>query len=80
MVVALSLVRRQLHQRIIALSLEHVTDARRKHREKMRKITLAAVCALKVKAEKVPEGICSFARAVDAASLSAPWDGNVAQR
>ena len=30
--------------------------------------------------KKVPEGICSFARAVDAASLSAPWDGNVAQR
>ena len=52
MVVALSLVEGRLDQRIRSLSLEHVTDARRKHSEKMRKITLAAVCALKVKAKK----------------------------
>ena len=52
MVVALSLVEGRLDQQIRSLSLEHVTDARRKHREKMRKITLAAVCALKVKARR----------------------------
>ena len=52
MVVALSLVRRKLHQRIRALSLEHVTDAKRKHSEKMREITLTTVYALKVKAKR----------------------------
>ena len=51
MVVALSLVRRKVRP-TNQISLEHVTDARRKHREKMRKITLATVCALKVKARR----------------------------
>ena len=34
------------------LSIEHVTDAKRKHSEKMREITLTTVYALKVKAKE----------------------------
>ncbi len=34
------------------LSLEHVTNAKRKHSEKMREITLTTVYALKVKAKR----------------------------